>query len=73
VFDACRFWIHKPNIGLLKDFLFMPRPKKKKLCSEDVRARDMVEVVDQDDLQLMDESTKDWVQAWYKEVKKKHK
>lgn len=73
MFDACRLWIHKPNIGLPKDFLFMLGPKIKKLCSEAARARDMVEVVDQDDLQLMDESTKDWVHAWYKEVKKKHK
>jgi hypothetical protein len=32
-----------------------------------------VEAVDQDALQLMDEFTKDWVQAWCKEVNKKHK
>jgi len=47
-----------------------------KAATEDVVASvdvERVEAVDQDDLQLMDESAEDWVQAWYKEVNKKHK
>ena len=32
-----------------------------------------VEVVDQDDLQSMDECAKDWVKAWYKEVRTKRR
>ena len=47
-----------------------------KAATEDVVASvdvERVEAVDQDDLQLMDESTEDWVQAWCKEVNKKHK